>query len=136
MESTSADIPTHPQNITELVKKLLREHKHPAPFLPNGGMRVSLRESMAADSSILWWPREKQAKYADMVVVAIADDAALCRQVGIGKEWGEGDLNSCAVGGLAYLALHSTDPEIRDWCEKTLRDKASKPKPGGACCIS
>lgn len=108
----------------ERIKQTIRNKSgHPAAFLPNMGLRKSYSEQCAADNVIHEWTREKQAEYADMVIVAIADDAQLCREVGIFAELSKAEMQtmeSCAVGGLAYLALHATDASVRDVCEREL----------------
>lgn len=103
-------------DIKQGVKTLMREGKHPAPALPNFGMRVSMSESYRADKWIHTWPVEEQAKHADMVCVSIADDAELCRKAGITPTWDADsfqNMNSTSFGNVAYLALHASDADVR-----------------------
>lgn len=91
-----------------LIKQLLKAHIHPAPFLRNNGVAFEMKDEPSHER-LLKMSTADMARYADFVVQAMARDEAFESLVlpnGIPKP--SQKLNTTALGGLAYLALHGT----------------------------
>jgi hypothetical protein len=97
-----------------LIKQLLKKQRHPAPFLRNCGMSFLLKDE-PTQAQLLKMSRKEQAQYADFVMQAVAGDEELEKQcMGGSFPSPRGTLNTTAIGGIAYLALHGVESRRKD----------------------
>lgn len=105
-------------DMVRMIHRLLREHVHPGPHLPNMGCMHSMAAMAWADAHIHSLPVERQAAYADMVArAAVHGEEAMKLCFGVSCWEDVPDIpagaNCCAVGGFAYIMLNTDNAGLK-----------------------
>lgn len=110
--------------ITLKIIGLLKNHTHPAPHLPNFGIVNCCSKYDSPLIFKLTW--KQQTKFADMVARAICayGDDEVAKAAGVMSDTIP-QSECCAVGNLAYIAMHYPGDEIRHHMQRKLQKTTS-----------
>ena len=98
---------------------------------PNGGLQCDPEKLKEVFVEVIWMPRKAQARYADLICVANATDAAFCQAQKASLEANVSLPNTTAIGNLAYLSIYGAEDTrhvFRAVLERGLLDLQSMPQ--------
>lgn len=95
-------------------------------LLASHGLKHPLNHLQSIRSEIAFYPLERQAMYADLKHIRLANDPEFLRcrfsQFNPNDKKEFRNINATAIGNLAYVALHCRIIEIKEKCLKFLEN--------------
>jgi len=91
-------------------------------FHDSSGLKYSSKQLRKAFDKIIYWPIEKQARYADKVCKDMVRDRIETRTMLEGAFRHFPTFNTTSVGNIAYLARYSYDKRVKQQAFKILQD--------------